>query len=60
MLADAGTDPKVMQHLAGHEDIATTYNTYVRVTARQRQAAAVTVGSILPTFNPSVATSANA
>jgi integrase len=52
MLADAGTDPKVMQHMAGHGSIATLYNKYIRPTKKQRSRAAETVsrliGSALP------------
>lgn len=48
ILADEGTDPKVMQHIAGHESVATTYNTYVRATKRQRAKAAATVDQRIP------------
>jgi integrase len=48
MLADAGTDPKVMQHIAGHESMATLYNNYVRPTKDQRRKAAATVAQVVP------------
>lgn len=48
MLADAGTDPKVMQHIAGHESMATLYNNYVRPTKDQRKRAAATVAEKVP------------
>lgn len=48
ILADEGTDPKVMQHIAGHESVTTTYNTYVRATRTQRARAAATVDQRIP------------
>jgi len=51
MLADEGTDPKVMQHMAGHEHLATTYDTYIRTTKKQRATVATTVGNLIPEFS---------
>ncbi|GIE28924.1 hypothetical protein Ait01nite_019690 [Actinoplanes italicus] len=50
MLADQGVDPKVMQHMAGHESVKTLYDNYIHPTQAQRQAAAAAIGTLLPTF----------